>query len=156
AAARALPLNASRARAAGRDRDAADQGMLRGPRRGDRARGGRGLPRAEVSRVPRLGAGQGAPGRRELRQELRRARARAPHHRGSRARRRGDRAVPRTPGCHDHDLPGAVAGDGTGEGHALHPAARPESPAEVPLELAVVAVVTLVAAGERRNYTTWV
>jgi alkanesulfonate monooxygenase SsuD/methylene tetrahydromethanopterin reductase-like flavin-dependent oxidoreductase (luciferase family) len=77
----AVQSDAARGRPTGRHRDAADQGMLRraGQRDGDRRVGG--LHRAEVRRLPALGAGQGAAGGRELRRRLRRARARPLHHR---------------------------------------------------------------------------
>src|SRR5206468_12584962 len=84
------------------------------------------------------GAGQGAAARRDLRRDLRRARARPLHHRRPRSRGGGDCAMPGAARRHDADLPRPVARDGAGEGPALDPAARPESTAEVPLELAVV------------------
>src|SRR5206468_4054657 len=135
APARALPEYAARARAAARRRDTADQGVLRGARGGDGHDGGSGVDRREVRRVPALGAGQGAAGRRELRRELRGPGARPVHSRRSGPRRRGDRALPGAAGRHHDDLSPAVAGHGPRESHAIDPPPRPQGLAEVPVEL---------------------
>src|SRR5262249_59455974 len=76
-----------------------------------------------------------APGRRELRRELRGSGARPVHPRRSGPRRRGDRALPGAPGRDHDDLSPAVAGHGSREGDALDPAPRSQSSAEVLIEL---------------------
>src|SRR5438128_1144177 len=127
-----LPEHPPRARPSRRDRDAADQGVLRrtGVVRG--VRGSRGVPRREVPRVPALGAGQGAARRGELRGELRGAGARPVRPRRPREGRRGDRALPRAARRDDHDPPAPVAGHGQREGPSLDPTPRHEGAPEVP------------------------